>query len=87
MKNDRSFTRTNGTIKNDPNAKSAFLKILKWNGEERKGTDISLKERLKSGTRSYYQELHILSQERILNQECVLNDLEIIIEIERNCFR
>ena len=35
-----------------------------------------LKERLKSGTRSDYQE-RVLSRERILNQECVLNHLEI----------
>ena len=41
------------------------------------GTDISLKEGLKSGTHSYYQE-HILSQKCILDQECVLNHLEII---------
>ena len=39
--------------------------------------DISLKEHLKSGTHSYYQE-HILSQECILDQECVLNHLEIV---------
>ena len=39
--------------------------------------DISLKEHLKSGMRSYYQE-HLRSQERILNQECMLNHLEII---------
>ena len=36
-----------------------------------------LKERLKSGTSSYYQE-RVLSRERILNQECALNHLEII---------
>ena len=36
-----------------------------------------LKERLKPGTRSYYQE-RILSRERILNQKCVPNHLEII---------
>ena len=65
---ERSFTRTNGTIKNnhivpkkERNAKNTFLKIL-----ERNGTDISLKECLKSGTHSYYQERG-LSQEHILN--------------------
>ena len=58
-----SFTRTNGTIKNNPivpekewNAKNTFLKILEQNGKEWNGTDISLKERVKSGTCSYYQE-------------------------------
>ena len=35
------------------------------------------KERLKSGTRLYFQEC-VLSWERILNQECVLNHLEMI---------
>ena len=39
--------------------------------------DISLKERLKSGMHSYYQE-PVLSQERILNQEGVLNHLKMI---------
>ena len=37
-------------------------------GTEWKGTEIAWKERLKSGTRSYYQE-RVLSRERILNQE------------------
>ena len=41
-----SFTRTNGTIKNNP-----IVPEKEWNG-----TDISLKERVKSGTCSYYQE-------------------------------
>ena len=44
---------------------------------EQNGTDISLKERLTSGTLSFYQEL-ILSQEWISNHECVLIHLEII---------
>ena len=45
-----------------------------------KGTEQNrncLKRTLKSGTRSYYQE-RILSRERNLNQEFVLNHLEII---------
>jgi len=75
LKNDRSFTRTNGTIKNNPivlkKERNAFLKH--WIG-----TDISLKERLTLGTHSFYQE-RILSQEGISNQKCVLNHLEIII--------
>ena len=58
------------------------IRILKNIGRERRITernwiDISLKERLKSGTRSYYQE-HVLRQVHILNQECMLNNLEII---------
>ena len=36
-----------------------------------------LKERLKLGTRLYYQE-RVLSREWILNQECALDHLEII---------
>ena len=44
---------------------------------ERNGTGIAWKERLKSLTRSYYQE-RVLSWERILNQECVLIHLEIV---------
>ena len=44
---------------------------------ERNGKGIAWKERLKSLTRSYYQE-RVLSWERILNQECVLNHLEIV---------
>ena len=69
----------------------SFLHENKWNdqervlknigtickGTERNGTEIALKECLKSGTCSYYQE-RVLSRERILNQECVLNHLEII---------
>ena len=38
---------------------------------ERNGTGIAWKERLKSLTRSYYQE-RVLSWERILNQECMV---------------
>ena len=56
QKNDRSFTRTTRTFKNNPivlkkeqNAKKGFLKILERNGEERNGMDIILKEHLKSG--------------------------------------
>ena len=45
--------------------------------KEQNGTGIAWKERLKSVTRSYYQEL-VLSFERILNQECILNPLEIV---------
>ena len=41
---------------------------------ERNESGIAWKERLKSLTSSYYQEF-ILSWERILNQECILNPL------------
>ena len=58
LKNDRSFTRTNGTIKNDhivPKKRTEPKeRVFKNIGTERNRTDISLKERLKSGTRSYY---------------------------------
>ena len=54
-----------------------FLKILERSVKEWNRTEIAWKERLKSETRSYYQEC-VLSRERILNQECVLNHLEII---------
>ena len=47
---------------------------------ERNTTGIDWTERLKSLTRSYYQEL-VLSWERILNQECVLNPLEIVKDV------
>ena len=60
------------------------IRILKNIGRERRiternRTDISLKERLKSETCSYYQErvLRVLRQERILNQDSMLNQLEI----------
>ena len=57
------------------------IRILKNIGRERRiternRTDISLKERLKSETCSYYQE-RVLRQERILNQDSMLNQLEI----------
>ena len=45
--------------------------------KERNETGIALKERLKSLTRSFHQEL-VLSWERILNEECVLNPQEIV---------
>ena len=44
---------------------------------ERNGTGMAWKERLKSLTRSYYQE-RVLSRDCILNQACVLNPLEIV---------
>ena len=53
------------------------LKNLERLVKERNGMGIAWKERLKSLTRSYYQEL-VLSWEGILNQECVLNHLEIV---------
>ena len=60
---------------------NAFLKILERLVKERNETEIVCKERLKSGTSSYYQE-RLLSRERILNQECVLNHLEIVIHFK-----
>ena len=48
-----------------------ICKGTEQNRTEQNGTEIAWKERLKSGTHSYYQEC-VLSRERILNQECVL---------------
>ena len=46
-------------------------RVLIYSGTiSKKRNGIALKERLKSLTRSYFQEL-VLSWERILNQECV----------------
>ena len=58
--------------KKEQNAKNVFLKILERNGEEQNGTDISLQELLKSGTRSK-SGTHFKSEGMLL-----LNHLEII---------
>ena len=78
----REQTERSRTIKNDPIHPKKNERVLKNIGPiskrtERNGTGIACKERLKLVTRSYYQEL-VLSWERILNQECVLNHLEIV---------
>ena len=52
-----------------------FLKILEQLVKERNGN--CMKERLKSLTRSYFQE-RILSWERILNQENVFQELKTL---------
>ena len=67
-----------GTIKNDPIVlKKRFLKNIGTISKRTERNGNRLKRTLKSGTSSYYQE-RVLSRERILNQECVLNYLEII---------
>ena len=62
-----------------PKKNKRIERVLKNIGTIYKGTERKLleKERLESGTLFYFQEC-ILSRERILNKECVLNHLEII---------
>ena len=66
----QSFWKKNKRIERVLKNVVTICKGMKKNGNV-------LKERLKSGTSSYYQE-RVLSRERILNQECALNHLEII---------
>ena len=69
--NERNDQERSHRSEKKTNAQNAFLKILERLVKERNGTGSAfIKERLKSLTRSCFQE-RVLRWERILNRECV----------------